>query len=70
MEKLEVQIAIAKVGKYATGESGDTVETIERPHGGLSVVMVDGQRSGKAAKAISNIVARKAVALLAEGVRD
>jgi serine phosphatase RsbU (regulator of sigma subunit) len=33
-------------------------------------VLVDGQRSGKAAKAISNIVARKAVALLAEGVRD
>jgi len=46
------------------------VEVVERPHGGLSVVMVDGQRSGKAAKAISNIVARKAMALLADGVRD
>jgi serine phosphatase RsbU (regulator of sigma subunit) len=32
--------------------------------------MVDGQRSGKSAKAISNIVARKAVSLLADGVRD
>ncbi len=67
---LELQVAVAKVSKYAVSESGDTVELIERPHGGLSLVMVDGQRSGKSAKAISNIVARKAVSLLADGVRD
>lgn len=68
--ELELQIAVAKVNKYAMSESGDTVEVIERPHGGLSLVLVDGQRSGKSAKAISNIVARKAISLLAEGVRD
>ncbi len=67
---LILEIAVAKVGKYATSESGDTVEVVERPHGGLSVVLVDGQRSGKSAKAISNMVARKAMALLADGVRD
>ncbi|MBN1661306.1 MAG: SpoIIE family protein phosphatase [Anaerolineae bacterium] len=67
---LELQVAVAKVGKYAVSESGDTVELIERPHGGLSLVIVDGQRSGRSAKAISNIVARKAVSLLADGVRD
>jgi len=67
---LELQVAVAKVSKYAVSESGDTVETIERPHGGLSLVVVDGQRSGKSAKAISNIVARKAVSLIADGVRD
>ena len=67
---MEVQVAVAKVAKYATSESGDTVEMIERPHGGLSFVMVDGQRSGRSAKAISNLVARKAISLLAEGVRD
>jgi serine phosphatase RsbU (regulator of sigma subunit) len=67
---LELQVAVAKVGKYAVSESGDTVESIERPHGGLSLVLVDGQRSGRSAKAISNIVARKAVSLLGEGVRD
>jgi serine phosphatase RsbU (regulator of sigma subunit) len=33
-------------------------------------VLVDGQRSGRSAKAISNLVARKAISLLAEGVRD
>lgn len=67
---MEVRFAVAKVGKYATSESGDTLEMVERPHGGLSMVLVDGQRSGKAAKAISNVVARKAVQLLSEGVRD
>jgi serine phosphatase RsbU (regulator of sigma subunit) len=67
---LELEVAVAKVSKYAVAESGDTVEQIERPLGGLSLVVVDGQRSGKSAKAISNIVARKAVSLLADGVRD
>ena len=67
---MHLDVAVAKTRKYATPESGDTIEMIERPSGGLSFVVVDGQRSGKSAKAISNIVARKAVSLLAEGVRD
>lgn len=67
---MEVQIAVAKVGKWASRESGDTLEMIERPGGGLSLVLVDGQHSGRGAKAISNVVARKAISLLAEGVRD
>ena len=67
---MQLDVAVAKTRKYATPESGDTIEMIERPGGGLSFVVVDGQRSGKSAKAISNIVARKAVALLAEGIRD
>jgi serine phosphatase RsbU (regulator of sigma subunit) len=67
---LQLEVAVSKVGKYATLESGDTLEMIERPHGGISFVLVDGQRSGRGAKAISNIVARKAISLLAEGVRD
>lgn len=68
--ELELQMAVAKVSKYAVRESGDSVELIERPHGGLSLVLVDGQRSGWSAKAISNVVARKAISLLADGVRD
>ncbi len=67
---MHLDVAVAKTRKYATPESGDTIEMIERPGGGVSFVVVDGQRSGKSAKAISNIVARKAVSLLAEGVRD
>ena len=68
--ELELQVGAAKVSKYATRESGDTLEVTERPHGGLSMVLADGQRSGRAAKIISALVARKAIALLAEGVRD
>lgn len=67
---MEVRFAVTKISKYATSESGDTVELIERPHGGISLVLVDGQRSGRSAKKISNVVARKAIQLLAEGVRD
>lgn len=70
MAHLVIQAAVAKIGKYATSESGDTVEMVERPHGGISLVVVDGQRSGRSAKQISNLVARKALSLLAEGVRD
>ena len=70
MNGLDIQIAVAKVAKYASSESGDTVEVVERPHGGISIVVSDGQRSGRSAKAISNLVARKAMSLLAEGVRD
>ncbi|MFH2103229.1 MAG: PP2C family protein-serine/threonine phosphatase [Chloroflexota bacterium] len=67
---MEVQIAVAKVGKYAVSESGDTLEVIERPNGGLSIVLADGQTSGRGAKAISMMVVRKVISLLAEGVRD
>ncbi len=67
---MEVQIAAAKVNKYATSESGDTLEVVERPNGGLSVVLADGQTSGHGAKAVSQLVVRKVIGLLAEGVRD
>jgi serine phosphatase RsbU (regulator of sigma subunit) len=67
---MEVQIAVAKVNKYAISESGDTLEVVERPNGGLSVVLADGQTSGRGAKAVSQMVVRRVIGLLAEGVRD
>jgi serine phosphatase RsbU (regulator of sigma subunit) len=67
---MEIQIAVAKVNKYAVSESGDTLEVVERPGGGLSVVLADGQTSGRGAKAVSQLVVRKVIGLLAEGVRD
>jgi serine phosphatase RsbU (regulator of sigma subunit) len=67
---MEVQIAVSKVEKYATSTSGDTVEVIERPNGGLSIVMADGQSSGRGAKWVSSFIVRKVISLLAEGVRD
>jgi len=67
---MEIQIAVAKTNKYAVSESGDTLEVVERPNGGLSVVLADGQTSGRGAKAVSMLVVRKVIGLLAEGVRD
>ncbi len=67
---MEVQIAVAKVSKYASAESGDTLEAVERPNGGVSVVLADGQTSGHGAKAVSMMVVHRVVSLLAEGVRD
>lgn len=65
-----IQIAVSKINKYATSESGDTFEVIERPNGGMSVVLADGQTSGRGAKAVSTMVVRKVISLLADGVRD
>jgi serine phosphatase RsbU (regulator of sigma subunit) len=67
---VHLSVAVAKVNKYAVREGGDTLEMIERPHGGLSLVLVDGQSSGPGAKVVSMWVVRKVVADLAEGVRD
>lgn len=67
---MEIRIAVAKTHKYATSTSGDTVEVVERPNGGLSVVLADGQSSGRGAKWVSSFVVRKVISLLADGVRD
>lgn len=64
------ELGIAKVNKYASRESGDTAEVVERPGGGVSVVIVDGQGSGLAAKSLSLLLTAKAVTLIKEGVRD
>jgi len=50
---MEIRIAVAKVDRYGSSESGDTVEVIERPNGGLSVVFADGQTNHKSNKSIS-----------------
>ncbi|HHE73316.1 MAG TPA: serine/threonine-protein phosphatase, partial [Chloroflexi bacterium] len=65
-----LSVAVSKINRWAVRESGDTLEMIERPHGGLSFVLADGQSSGRGAKAISAQVVRKIITDLAEGVRD
>ena len=67
---LLIDIGIAKTNKYASRESGDTVEVVERPSGGFSVVLSDGQGSGRAAKTLSHLVCARAVSMLKDGVRD
>jgi serine phosphatase RsbU (regulator of sigma subunit) len=67
---LVLDLGLAKTEKHASRDSGDTVEIVERPGGGFSVVMIDGQGSGKAAKTLSLLLSSKAVGLIKEGVRD
>src|SRR5690242_19966532 len=67
---MEIKIGVAKINKYAMSECGDSVDVTERPSGGISVVLADGQGSGKSAKITSTLVVNKAVALIADGARD
>ncbi len=69
---LDMRFGVAKVNKYASRESGDTFELVERPvgMGGLTGIMVDGQGTGRSAKNLSNFVAGHCIALLKQGVRD
>ncbi|HUW09581.1 MAG TPA: hypothetical protein VM537_07600 [Anaerolineae bacterium] len=46
---MRAEIAVAKVGKQASAENGDTAEVVERPIGGISLVLADGQSSGRGA---------------------
>lgn len=67
---MEAHIAVAKVPKYGLAESGDTIEVVERPRGGMTAIMADGQTHGRAAKRVSHLVVAKAAQLIADGVRD
>jgi serine phosphatase RsbU (regulator of sigma subunit) len=67
---MEIKIGIAKINKYAVADCGDSVEVAERPRGGISAILADGQGSGKAAKITSSLVVARAAALIAEGARD
>ena len=67
---MEIQIAVSKTNKYGSEISGDTLEVIERPSGGYSVVLCDGQTSGSQAKTVSRLAVHKVTGLIAEGIRD
>lgn len=67
---MEIKLAVEKTSKYAVSESGDSIETVERPKGGLTGIVADGQGSGKFAKLTSNLVVTKAMSLIADGARD
>ena len=67
---LEIQVAVAKINRHGSTESGDTLETIERPGGGFSFVLVDGEGTGRGAKTLSNLLVTRAISLLKDGARD
>lgn len=65
-----VEVAWSKMPKGALGQSGDSIELVDRPLGGLTLILADGQGSGPAARRISRMVAMKAVQLISDGSRD
>ncbi len=67
---MEVKIGIAKTSKYAMQYCGDSFDIAERPHGGISAIIADGQGNGLAAHHTSGWVVNKAVSLIADGARD
>lgn len=67
---LLIDVAVAKTNKDASRDSGDTVEIVERPAGGIAIVLADGQGSGRAAKSLSLMATARAVAMLKDGARE
>jgi len=67
---MEVQIAVTKIPKFGLSDSGDTIEVVERPRGGMTAILADGQTHGRQAKRVSHLVVAKAAHLIADGVRD
>ena len=67
---MQLELAVSKVDKFGVSPGGDTVEVTERPNGGVSIVLSDGQGSGAPAKAISAFVVSKAISMIADGARD
>ncbi len=67
---MELRIAVAKVDQYRSTQSGDTVEVIERPNGGISAVLADGKINGISNKGISTMVSHRVISNISEGVRD
>lgn len=67
---MEIRIAVAKIDKSGSGKSGDTVETTERPNGGVSVVLADGRLRGEDQKSISTMVSHRVIDHISDGVRD
>lgn len=67
---MEIQLAVAKAVKFDSSESGDTLEIVERPMGGVSCVLADAKSSGRSAKVVSSLVVRKVMNLISDGIRD
>ncbi len=67
---LDIRVAVAKLGRTSSATSSDTLEVIERPGGGVSLVLVDGSGTGRGAKSLSSVLAMRVIALLSDGARD
>lgn len=67
---MEIQAAIAKIDQYSSNEEGNKVEIIERPNGGISIVLAEGKLNGNRSKGVSMKAVHAVLNLIAEGVPD
>jgi len=67
---LTIAAAMRKQPKWGLSISGDSFDLVERPRGGLSLILADGQGTGEAAKRLSGMVVARTANLIAEGARD
>ena len=67
---MELQAAISKADRYSSAEQGDKVEVIERPRGGLSIIMAEGKLSGRRSRSIAMKAVHSILNLIATGLHD
>lgn len=67
---MEIQIAIAKVDRYSSPEQGDQVEVVERPNGGISVILGEGKLNGSRSKFVARKAVHRVLSLLLDGIHD
>lgn len=67
---MEIKFSASKIDQYNVDGSGDTIEVIERPNGGLSLALASGFQNGLSSKMVSYSVVKKVISFIADGVRD
>lgn len=67
---MELQAAIAKVDRFSSVEQGDKVEIIERPHGGISIIMAEGKLGGRRSRIIAMKAVHSILNLIASGLHN
>jgi uncharacterized protein YoaH (UPF0181 family) len=67
---MELQAAISKADQYSSSGQGDKVEVIERPRGGLSIIMAEGKLSGQRSRSIAMKAVHSILNLIASGLHD
>ncbi len=67
---MELQAAISKTARHSSSAQGDKVEIIERPNGGISIVMAEGKLSGRRSRSIAMKAVHSVLSLIASGMHD
>ena len=67
---MEIQAAISKIDRYSSTEQGNKVEIIERPNGGISIVMGEGKLAGSRSQDVTMKAVHAVLNMIAEGVQD